>query len=595
MLAMTGGPQPLMYPQPIKNDATLYVGNLNPLVSDEMLFHEFAPFGNILSLRVMKNIYTSESRGFGFVTYTDMAAAQRAQKELNARMVYKRELRVHFKKNTKNLNREANFIIKNIPKNVTSKQLNEECAKFGDIVSCFIRRDDDDESGPSLGYGYVQFEKTEDGLRFYEEFNGREINGQQVSVEKFIDPATRAKTEPTNVYIKNFPAAWDKERVEGFVKSEFGRFGEITSSGVYQNDKLKAFYAFVAFSDPKSCAEAIKHLNEREMEETKLYVVPALTKAQRRNQAKRERGFFSSQSTNLYVRSLRPEVTQDEFRAAFEKYGKVTSVCLKDWKPQPRPEMPAASQTPQPQAMKFGFVNFATEEDAQNAMLNYKKDTELRALVLAEGEAAFVFFAQPKATRMSYLKMQKRMREQLRLNMMQFPMKQPGKRGPKGPMMGPMMPGGFPAAFAPGMPGMPMMQPMMPMGPGMAPGMLAAMPPVMQQMPVPRPGVAPENMQGPPDYKKIAEDLRRTQKEFQAMSVDEQKNRLGNIMYNRVRSVQKNEQLIPKITGMLIDTDVLEFDEILEIIEDDNALKERIEEAIEVINENIDTGDQKND
>jgi len=586
-------PNSLVNPASFKNDASLYVGNLHPLVSDEMLFQEFAPFGQVVLLRVMKNIYTSESRGFAFVTYADMASAQKAQKEMNAKQVYKRELRVHFKKNTKNLNRDANFIIKNIPKNVTSKQLNEECAKFGDIVSCFIRRDEEDEHCASLGYGYVQFEKTEDGHRFFEEFNGREINGQQVSVEKFIDPATRAKTEPTNAYIKNFPAAWDKERVEQFVKAEFGRFGEITSSGAYHNEKLNAYYAFVAFADPKSCGEAISALDNKEIDEVKLFVVPAQTKAQRKKQARKDL-YAVTQTTNIYVRSIKPDVSQEAFRAAFEKYGKITSVCLKDWKPHPRVEDPAAPQTTPFQPMKFGFINFNNEDDAQNVLISFKKDPDIRAIVLAEGETQFLFMAQPKMTRINYLKMQKRMRDHMRANAMQFSMKGQGKRGPKSQMMGQMMPGGFAAPFGAGMGIIPSMIPMG--GPVMGGPMMAPMPMQMQQLPMVRQGGFPvDASQGAPDYKKIADDLRRNQKEFQSKSTDEQKNLLGNIMYQRVRSLQKNEQLIPKITGMLIDTEVLEFDEILEIIEDDVALKERIAEAIEVINENIENNDQKDD
>lgn len=37
---------------------------------------------------------------------------------------------------------------------------------------------------------------------------------------------------------------------------------------------------------------------------------------------------------------------------------------------------------------------------------------------------------------------------------------------------------------------------------------------------------------------------------------------------------------------MLIDLDVLELDEIMEILVDDKSLSERIQEAIEVINDN---------
>ena len=128
--------------------------------------------------------------------------------------------------------------------------------------------------------------------------------------------------------------------------------------------------------------------------------------------------------------------------------------------------------------------------------------------------------------------------------------------------------------------------------PGVMPQMIAG-PMVRPPMAQNRMPPSQEAVQAAPDYKKIAEDLRKNQKDFQGKSTDEQKNMLGNIMYSRVRSMQKDENLIPKITGMLIDTEVLEFDEILEIIENDQALRERIDEAIEVINENHEAKDEK--
>ena len=127
------------------------------------------------------------------------------------------------------------------------------------------------------------------------------------------------------------------------------------------------------------------------------------------------------------------------------------------------------------------------------------------------------------------------------------------------------------------MPGFPVPGPQVMMPPGSQPNQL------ISSLNSSKPS---EQVNQPTDYKKVAEELRKTKKDFLQKSLDEQKNFLGNIMYARVRSMQKDEGLIPKITGMLIDMEVLEFEEILEIIEDDKSLKERIDEAIEVINDN---------
>jgi len=50
-----------------------------------------------------------------------------------------------------------------------------------------------------------------------------------------------------------------------------------------------------------------------------------------------------------------------------------------------------------------------------------------------------------------------------------------------------------------------------------------------------------------------------------------------------VRKFSTNEELAPKITGMLIDFEVFEVPEILEFLETDESLKERVQEAEELI------------
>jgi len=70
--------------------------------------------------------------------------------------------------------------------------------------------------------------------------------------------------------------------------------------------------------------------------------------------------------------------------------------------------------------------------------------------------------------------------------------------------------------------------------------------------------------------------------EFESMSQGEKKNILGTLMYNKIRG-KAAEPLVPKITGMLIDLDVLSIQEIIEILSDDAILQERINEARNII------------
>ncbi|AEE83337.1 RNA-binding (RRM/RBD/RNP motifs) family protein [Arabidopsis thaliana] len=70
----------------------VYVGNLSPTTTDDMLREAFSGYGNVVDAIVMRDRYTDRSRGFGFVTYSSHSEAEAAVsgmdgKELNGRRV----------------------------------------------------------------------------------------------------------------------------------------------------------------------------------------------------------------------------------------------------------------------------------------------------------------------------------------------------------------------------------------------------------------------------------------------------------------------------------------------------------------------------
>merc|ERR1712046_7223 len=73
--------------------------------------------------------------------------------------------------------------------------------------------------------------------------------------------------------------------------------------------------------------------------------------------------------------------------------------------------------------------------------------------------------------------------------------------------------------------------------------------------------------------------------DFESLDPMEKKNILGNLMYPLVDAKVKNPEHVPKITGTLIDLEVLRPQEIVEIIENEESLKDRIDEAIGIIND----------
>ena len=63
----------------------IYVGSLSREVTEEELRKAFEAFGEVASVAVLKDRFTDESRGFGFVEMPDKGEAQSAISGLNGK------------------------------------------------------------------------------------------------------------------------------------------------------------------------------------------------------------------------------------------------------------------------------------------------------------------------------------------------------------------------------------------------------------------------------------------------------------------------------------------------------------------------------
>ena len=73
----------------------IYVGNLSNEVTEEDLKQAFEPFGEVESVKIIKDKYTNRSRGFGFVEMATKADGQSAIDGLNGKELKGRTLNVN--------------------------------------------------------------------------------------------------------------------------------------------------------------------------------------------------------------------------------------------------------------------------------------------------------------------------------------------------------------------------------------------------------------------------------------------------------------------------------------------------------------------
>ncbi|KAK4502213.1 hypothetical protein PRZ48_005638 [Zasmidium cellare] len=693
------------------NSASLYVGELDPSVTEAMLFELFSSIGQVASIRVCRDAVTRRSLGYAYVNYNSASDGERALEELNYTLIKGKPCRIMWSQRDPALRKtgQGNVFIKNLDAAIDNKALHDTFAAFGNILSCKVAVD---EHSNSKGYGFVHYETAEAANQAIKSVNGMLLNEKKVFVGHHIPKKDRMskfeemKANFTNIYVKNIePEVTDDEFRELFEKQ-----GEITSASLaHDNETGKSRgFGFVNYIRHEDAAKAVEELNDFDLKGQKLYVGRAQKKHEREEElrkqyeAQRQEKSAKYQGVNLYVKNLADEIDDEELRKVFEPYGAITSAkVMRDTTPADSVESPKKDDEKEGEEEKkeeseekegeqkdgddvddvtkkldtvtiggekkvlgkskgFGFVCFSNPDEATKAV------TELNQKMI-HGKPLYVALAQRKEVRKSQLEASIQARNQARMQqpaggmppqfmqpqmfmgpngqpmMMpaggrgQMPFMQgvPGGQGGRGgfPGMpqqggrgGPAMPqmpygmppqmGGFPQGYSPAayaqlmqaaqaqaqvqmnqpggrgagrggpMPGMPMM-------PGM-PGLPAGMPPMMGQQggmggagrggfsggprggmmggrPDEQRGRAQNRGQAPPGVDMAA---------LGAAPPQQQKQMLGEALYPKIAAQQP--ELAGKITGMLLEMD---NEELINLTGDDNALREKVQEALTVYDE----------
>nr|KAJ3418111.1 hypothetical protein HK105_000327 [Polyrhizophydium stewartii] len=86
--------------QPHKNEIVnhhhIFVGDLGPGVTDQILAKAFSQFGTLSDARVMWDHTTGKSRGYGFVAFRERKDAERAISEMNGEWLGNRPIRCNW-------------------------------------------------------------------------------------------------------------------------------------------------------------------------------------------------------------------------------------------------------------------------------------------------------------------------------------------------------------------------------------------------------------------------------------------------------------------------------------------------------------------
>ncbi|KAL4563153.1 hypothetical protein LXL04_027187 [Taraxacum kok-saghyz] len=315
---------------------SLYVGDLEFNVTDSQLYDLFNQVGQVVSVRVCRDLTTRRSLGYGYVNYSNPPDAARAIDVLNFTAINGKAIRIMYSHRDPSIRKSgtANIFIKNLDKSIDNKVLHDTFSTFGNILSCKIAVD---ITGQSKGYGFVQFDTEEAAQTAIDKLNGMLINDKQVYVGHFLRKQERdsslSRTKFNNVYVKNLSETTTDEDL----KQTFGEYGIITSAVVMRDgDGKSKCFGFVNFEDAYDAANAVEVLNGKKFDEKEWYVGKAQKKSEREMELKSrfeqnaKEAVDKFQGVNLYVKNLDDTIDDDKLKELFSEYGTITSckVCI---------------------------------------------------------------------------------------------------------------------------------------------------------------------------------------------------------------------------------------------------------------------------
>lgn len=448
---------PMSFPSPATTNSSssagtsLYVGELDPTVTEAMLYEIFSMSGHVGSIRVCRDAVTRRSLGYAYVNYLNPGDGERALETLNYSLIKGKPCRIMWSQRDPSLRKTSsgNIFIKNLDEAIDNKALHDTFAAFGPILSCKIAFD---EHGRSKGYGFVHYESHESSDAAIKAVNGMSLNDKVVFVGPHIPKKERqakideVRSRFTNLYIKEIA----EDATDAQFRELFERFGPVTSAVISREDdgKSKGF-GFVNYEDHESARNAVEDLHRKDWLGKELYVTRAQKKGEREEELRKSyeqqkyEKTLKYQGVNLYIKNVDDDWDDQKLEAEFAQFGTITSTkIMRDEKGNSK---------------GFGFVCFSSPDEATKAV------TELNGKMLGT-KPLYVSLAQRKDIRKQQLEQQVAQRNQLRNHQLAIASGIPGMANPmypSGPMYYP--PNAYPQGGRGGMMGFP--QPMaMPRG-----------------------------------------------------------------------------------------------------------------------------------
>eukprot|EP01039_Chlorochromonas_danica_P006770 gene6770-7480_t len=163
----------------MNNKTTLFLGDLSTFCSERDIHMAFAPYGEILEIKIMKSEDSYRNLSYGFIKFADSLSAQKAMNGLNGVLFCGRNLRVGWasyknKKEPRTYHHDrihsssvhVSYLSYQLKKLINEESLRILFSTYGVVLDVSIKKSYLDESiNRQCGYGFVHFSANSEGLK----------------------------------------------------------------------------------------------------------------------------------------------------------------------------------------------------------------------------------------------------------------------------------------------------------------------------------------------------------------------------------------------------------------------------------------------
>ena len=256
------------------NPRTLYVGNLDSQVSEELIIALFSPMGPVNGCKI---IHEPGNDPYCFVEFVDHQAAATALLTMNKRQCFGRELKVNWATSPgtsgpkQDTSKHYHIFVGDLSSEIETQQLKEAFVPFGEISDCRVVRDP--QTLKSKGYGFVSFVKKTDAENAISTMNGQWLGSRAIrtnwatrkpssarGANEITSTSTGKQLSFDEIYQQSSPSnctVYCGGIIQGLseevIQKTFAPFGHIQEIRVFKEKG----YAFIKFSNKEAATNAI--------------------------------------------------------------------------------------------------------------------------------------------------------------------------------------------------------------------------------------------------------------------------------------------------------------------------------------------------